>query len=77
MRCGLGGSRLLQRRLVVRARACLVDLDGTLYHALPIKLVMAGELLLYGYNAIGPLRSFQHAREKLQPVMVYFSQRRA
>ena len=75
MRCGLGGSNLCQHRLVVNARAWLVDLDGTLYHALPIKLVMAGELLLYGYNAIGPLRSFRHAHEKLRRVVVHFSQR--
>ena len=52
--------------MALKARAWLVDLDGTLYHSLPIKLIMAGELLLCGHNAIGPLRNFRRAHEELR-----------
>lgn len=46
--------------------AWLVDLDGTLYHPLPVKLAMAAELLLFGWGAIKTLRTFRHAHEVLR-----------
>jgi FMN phosphatase YigB (HAD superfamily) len=49
-----------------RYAAWLVDLDGTLYHATPVKLAMALELALFGFGAIGTLRSFRHAHEHLR-----------
>ena len=47
-------------------RAWLVDLDGTLYRALPVKLAMALELALFGWAVAGPLRRFRHAHEELR-----------
>lgn len=46
--------------------AWLVDLDGTLYHALPVKLAMAAELSLFGWSSIKTLRTFRHAHERLR-----------
>lgn len=46
--------------------AWLVDLDGTLYRALPVKLAMAGELLASGWGAIRTLRAFRHEHEALR-----------
>lgn len=48
------------------ARAWLVDLDGTLYRALPVKLGMALELLMSGWGVAAPLRRFRHAHEELR-----------
>ena len=48
------------------ARAWLVDLDGTLYRALPVKLCMAGELVLCGGPAIQTLRAFREEHERLR-----------
>jgi FMN phosphatase YigB (HAD superfamily) len=45
------------------ADAWLVDLDGTLYHPLPVKAVMAAELLAFGRHAIGALRRFRREHE--------------
>ena len=47
-------------------RAWLVDLDGTLYRALPVKLGMALELALFGWAVAAPLRLFRHAHEELR-----------
>ena len=47
-------------------RAWLVDLDGTLYHALPVKLAMALELALFGWAVAAPLRRFRHVHEELR-----------
>jgi putative hydrolase of the HAD superfamily len=44
-------------------RACLVDLDGTLYRSLPLKLAMAAELLLFGVPVISTLLRFRREHE--------------
>jgi HAD superfamily hydrolase (TIGR01509 family) len=49
-----------------RYAAWLVDLDGTLYHPLPVKLAMAAELLLFGWGSIKTLRTFRHSHEVLR-----------
>lgn len=46
--------------------AWLVDLDGTLYRAAPVKAAMAGELLLGGWAALPTLRRFRQAHETLR-----------
>jgi len=48
------------------ARAWLVDLDGTLYHAGPVKLFMAAELVLGGLRVAPWLRRFRHEHEELR-----------
>jgi len=48
------------------ARAWLIDLDGTLYRALPVKLGMALELALFGWTVAAPLRCFRHVHEELR-----------
>lgn len=45
--------------------AWLVDLDGTLYRPLPVKLAMAGELLVTGWNAVPVVRAFRREHERL------------
>lgn len=51
-------------------RAWLVDLDGTLYHPLPVKLAMAAELLVGGLlgqgAALGVVRAFRRQHEALR-----------
>jgi len=47
----------------VTPRAWLVDLDGTLYHAAPVKLAMAAELALAGLRAAPLLRRFRLEHE--------------
>lgn len=47
-------------------RAWLVDLDGTLYHARPLKLLMAAELLLGGLPSLPLVRAFRHEHERLR-----------
>lgn len=49
-----------------RHEAWLVDLDGTLYHPLPVKAAMAAELVLAGRRRIQILRSFRRAHEALR-----------
>jgi HAD superfamily hydrolase (TIGR01549 family) len=46
--------------------AWLVDLDGTLYHALPVKLAMTWELMLGGVSVIQVLRNFRQQHEILR-----------
>jgi HAD superfamily hydrolase (TIGR01549 family) len=49
--------------------AWLVDLDGTLYRATPVKAAMAGELLLggrTGWTALPTLRRFRDAHETIR-----------
>jgi HAD superfamily hydrolase (TIGR01549 family) len=46
--------------------AWLVDLDGTLYAQAPVRLAMAGELSLFGWNAFRVLRRFRHEQEALR-----------
>jgi HAD superfamily hydrolase (TIGR01509 family) len=46
--------------------AWLVDLDGTLYRQIPVKLAMAAELLLFGWGSIKTLRTFRHSHEALR-----------
>lgn len=47
-------------------RAWLVDLDGTLYRPLPVKLCMAGELLLFGRRSLTAIRAFRVEHEALR-----------
>jgi HAD superfamily hydrolase (TIGR01549 family) len=46
--------------------AWLVDLDGTLYRALPVKLAMGAELSIFGWRVAGILRKFRRAHETLR-----------
>ena len=46
--------------------AYLVDLDGTLYEALPVKLAMAGELAVAGWLSWATLRRFRQEHERLR-----------
>lgn len=48
-----------------RHTAWLVDLDGTLYRPLPVKLLMALELGLFGWGALGVIRAFRQEHERL------------
>jgi HAD superfamily hydrolase (TIGR01549 family) len=50
----------------VTARAWLVDLDGTLYHAAPVKLAMACELALAGLAVAPLLRRFRAEHERVR-----------
>jgi HAD superfamily hydrolase (TIGR01549 family) len=47
-------------------RAWLVDLDGTLYHATPVKLAMALELAFAGLRVAPLLRRFRAEHERLR-----------
>ncbi len=46
--------------------AWLIDLDGTLYHPLPVKAAIAAELVIGGRAAIAILRQFRHEHERLR-----------
>ena len=46
--------------------AWLVDLDGTLYDARPVKLAMAAELALSGWGSVATLRRFRKEHEALR-----------
>lgn len=46
--------------------AYLVDLDGTLYRPLLVKLGMALELVLTGPHMMGSLRAFRHEHERMR-----------
>ena len=50
----------------MRHAAWLVDLDGTLYHALPVKLMLGAELLASGAGSIRALRVFRHEHERIR-----------
>jgi HAD superfamily hydrolase (TIGR01549 family) len=47
-------------------RAWLVDLDGTLYHAAPVRLAMAVELIATGGPSIGCIRQFRKEQERMR-----------
>jgi HAD superfamily hydrolase (TIGR01549 family) len=47
-------------------RAWLVDLDGTLYAALPVRLLMAAELAIGGWSAAPILRHFRREHERVR-----------
>jgi phosphoglycolate phosphatase/putative hydrolase of the HAD superfamily len=49
--------------------AWLLDLDGTLYRAAPVKRMMAVELLLRGWGAVPTLRRFRHEHERLRATL--------
>jgi HAD superfamily hydrolase (TIGR01509 family) len=49
-----------------KCEAWLVDLDGTLYWALGVKLLMAAELGLFGLHKAARLRRFRHEHERLR-----------
>lgn len=51
------------------ARAWLVDLDGTLYRALPVKLCMGAELLLAGRRHAPALQAFRRWHEVLRETL--------
>jgi FMN phosphatase YigB (HAD superfamily) len=46
--------------------AWLVDLDGTLYYPLWVKLAMAAELAVLGLSSVSTLRSFRREHEHLR-----------
>jgi HAD superfamily hydrolase (TIGR01509 family) len=46
--------------------AWLVDLDGTLYRAIPVKLAMAAELAVGGWSVARVLRTFRKAHEAIR-----------
>jgi HAD superfamily hydrolase (TIGR01549 family) len=47
-------------------KAWLLDLDGTLYSAKPLRIAMAAELALLGANALRALRAFRRHHEVLR-----------
>ncbi len=47
-------------------QAWLVDLDGTLYAPLPVKLIMGAQLLLLGGRALPIIRAFRRAHEEMR-----------
>ncbi len=47
-------------------KAWLVDLDGTLYHALPVKAAMCAELLTASSHVRKVIRAFRHQHEALR-----------
>jgi HAD superfamily hydrolase (TIGR01549 family) len=44
----------------------LVDLDGTLYRAWPVKIAMACEIMLCGWRAVGWIRVFRQEHERIR-----------
>jgi HAD superfamily hydrolase (TIGR01549 family) len=46
--------------------AWLIDLDGTLYRQMWVRMAMAGELLVRGRNVVPLLRAFRRAQEELR-----------
>lgn len=50
----------------VQIRALLVDLDGTLYPALPVRMAMFAELILGHWPRLGMLRTFRREHERLR-----------
>jgi hypothetical protein len=46
--------------------AWLIDLDGTLYRPLPVKLAMAVELAVGGWSAVSVLRAFRKEHERVR-----------
>jgi FMN phosphatase YigB (HAD superfamily) len=49
-----------------RTAAWLIDLDGTLYRPVPVKIAMACELLLCGRRALPIVRAFRRAHEEVR-----------
>lgn len=47
-------------------RAWLIDLDGTLYRPLPVKLLSGLELGLLGFSHLAPIRIFRREHERLR-----------
>ena len=47
-------------------RALLVDLDGTLYAPLPVKLAMGFELTLFGRRDLAAIKAFRREHERLR-----------
>ncbi len=52
-----------------RYEAWLVDLDGTLYRPLPVRLAMVVELALFGWGAVRTLRRFRREHERLRETL--------
>ena len=50
-------------------RAWLIDLDGTLYHSLPVKLAMAAELFLGHWAVVAPLRVFREEHDRVRDTL--------
>lgn len=53
-------------RSPLQYRAWLLDLDGTLYRQLPVRILMACELSCRGWSAIRVLRQFRRKHEQLR-----------
>lgn len=49
-----------------RFRVWIVDLDGTLYSPIPLKLAMAAELAMFGHKHIAFIRHFRRAHEAIR-----------
>lgn len=47
-------------------RAWLLDLDGTLYHALPVRVLMGLELMTMGLGALPTIQAFRDQHERLR-----------
>jgi putative hydrolase of the HAD superfamily len=47
-------------------RAWLLDLDGTLYHPLPVRLAMGLELITLGFGALPTVQTFREQHERLR-----------
>lgn len=52
-----------------RYAAWLLDFDGTLYRAGPVKWAMGAELLVLGARHVGTLRRFRHEHEHLRATL--------
>jgi len=63
---GTGCSMCHHPRDMADHDAWLVDLDGTLYYPLPVKLAMSLELLVGGASVIQVLRNFRNQHEILR-----------
>ena len=50
----------------MKHHAWLVDLDGTLYHSTPVKMMLGAELLILGAGRIPTLRAFRHEHESIR-----------
>jgi len=58
----------IRKGLPTTCAAILVDFDGTLYRQMPVRVLMAMELGLFGTKAISPLRSFRLHQERLREI---------
>lgn len=64
--CGQLAIVIGSRAVKAEYRAWLVDLDGTLYRPLPVKLAMGASLLASGRAVLPAIRAFRAAHEKVR-----------